>query len=153
MKEAKLVTPTIGAVMRLSTKRVAVGVVALLIPFIPASHATYAEALPLAKMVRFPHKMNFVPIKTWTRWHFAPKEFACLNLLINLESRGWNPYAKNPASGAYGIFQFMPQTWANYGVAKTSDPYKQVAYGLRYIKVRYSTPCQALNFHYAKGWF
>jgi len=148
------VIPTIGAVMRLSTKRVAIGVVALLIPFIPASHATYAEALPLAKMIRFPHKMNFVPIKTWTRWHLkSAKEFACLDRLINLESRGWNPYAKNPSSGAYGIFQFMPQTWGNYGVVKTSDPYKQVSYGLRYIKVRYGSECQALNFHYAKGWF
>jgi len=145
----KLNTPTIGAVMRLSTKRVAIGVVALLIPFIPASHASAMPSGP-----HFAAKANFVPVKMWTRWHLkSAKEFACLDRLINLESRGWNPYAKNPSSGAYGIFQFMPQTWGNYGVKKTSNPYKQVSYGLRYIAKRYDSSCRALAWHKIKGWY
>ena len=143
----KLDTPTIGAVMRLSTKRVFIGLIALVVPFIPASHASAMPSGP-----HFAAKANFVPVKVWTRWHLSPKEFGCLNQLVILESH-WNAYAKNPRSGAYGIFQFMPQTWGNYRVVKTSDPYKQVSYGLRYIKVRYGSECQALNFHYAKGWF
>ena len=143
----KLVIPTIGAAMRLSTKRVAIGIVALLIPFIPA-----AKAYAIPEGPHFLAKADFVPIKMWAGWKVGPKEFACLDRLIVLESH-WNNYARNPRSGAYGIFQFMPETWGNYGVAKTSDPYKQVSYGLRYIKVRYGSPCQALNFHYVKGWF
>ena len=147
MKEAKLNLPTIGAAMRLSTKRVAIGIVALLIPFIPA-----AKAYAIPEGPHFLAKADFVPIKMWAGWKVGPKEFACLDRLIVLESH-WNNYARNPRSGAYAIFQFMPETWGNYGVAKTSEPYKQVSYGLRYIKVRYGSPCQALNFHYVKGWF
>ena len=82
----------------------------------------------------------------------SPKEFSCLDRLVKLESH-WNNWARNPSSGAFGIFQFMPDTWGNYGYKKTSNSRKQIKYGLHYIKVRYETVCKALTFHLRKGWF
>jgi hypothetical protein len=82
----------------------------------------------------------------------APQEFSCLDKLIKLESH-WNHKARNHSSGAFGIFQFMPQTWGHYGYIKTSNPIIQVQAGLRYIKARYGTPCQAYAFHLQKGWY
>lgn len=146
-----VMTPTIGAVMRLSTKRVAVGIVALLIPFIPAAKA-YAEPGIGFTAKHFVVSADFVPVKMWAGWKVGAKEFVCLDNLVVLESH-WNPKAKNPRSGAYGIFQFMPQTWGNYKIKKTSNPYKQVIYGLHYIAKRYSNSCRALAWHKIKGWY
>jgi SLT domain-containing protein len=80
------------------------------------------------------------------------KEFSCLDNLIKLESH-WNTKAKNRNSGAFGIFQFMPHTWENYGYVKTTNPIIQVQAGLRYIKVRYGNSCQAYAFHLNHGWY
>jgi SLT domain-containing protein len=73
----------------------------------------------------------------------SQQEFVCLVELWDRESH-WNPKAHNKRSGAYGIAQFMPQTWGNY-----KFPYKpkaasiQITAGLRYITKRYGSPCQA----------
>lgn len=64
-----------------------------------------------------------------------------------------NPTAQNPSSSAYGIFQFLDSTWGSVGGSKTSDPYKQSVYGLKYIKQRYGTPTGAWNFWNANGWY
>lgn len=64
----------------------------------------------------------------------------------------WNQYAANP-SGAYGIAQFMPATWASYGCSKSSDPDVQIACGVRYIQKRYTTPRNALDFHYRNNYY
>jgi SLT domain-containing protein len=77
---------------------------------------------------------------------------SCLNQLWQRES-GWNPKAQNPTSTAYGIAQFLNSTWAGTGIAKTSDPYRQVDAGLIYIKKRYGTPCQAWSFWQANKWY
>jgi Transglycosylase SLT domain len=52
---------------------------------------------------------------------------------------GFDNNAQNPNSTAYGIAQFLDQTWGPYG-PKTSDPTLQIRYGLRYIKGRYGNP-------------
>jgi len=80
------------------------------------------------------------------------QEFICLNKLWMQESR-WNSNALNRSSGAYGIAQFMPTTWGNYNVKKTKDPIKQVRYGLRYIKMRYGSPCRAWRHEQRYGWY
>ena len=82
----------------------------------------------------------------------TPKEFSCLDHLVKLESH-WNAKAKNPSSHAFGIFQFLPSTWGNYNLRKTSNPFKQIKYGLHYIKVRYGSTCNALKFHLNHGWY
>ena len=76
----------------------------------------------------------------------------CLNQLWQRES-GWNPKAQNPSSSAYGIAQFLNSTWAGTGIAKTSDPYRQIDAGLVYIQKRYGTPCKAWAFWQSHKWY
>jgi len=71
-------------------------------------------------------------------------EFYCLSDLWYKESR-WIPTAKNPKSSAYGIAQLLK--------TKTKDPYTQIDQGLKYIKHRHETACNALAFHKKKGWY
>ncbi|WP_216870314.1 transglycosylase SLT domain-containing protein [Modestobacter excelsi] len=77
---------------------------------------------------------------------------SCLNQLWQKES-GWNPNAQNPSSTAYGIPQFLNSTWASTGIAKTSDPLRQIDAGLIYIKKRYGTPCGAWSFWQSHKWY
>ena len=62
------------------------------------------------------------------------KQYRCLELLWTKESN-WNYKAKNKASTASGIPQLLKMT--------TTDPYEQISLGIKYIKHRHSTPCQA----------
>ena len=86
------------------------------------------------------------------------KEWGCLRNLWQKESH-FNPKAKNKHSGAYGIAQFMPSTWGNYKVEKTSEASLQIKYGLRYIQKRYSTAtdktgvCNAWKFWEKNNWY
>ena len=86
------------------------------------------------------------------------KEWKCLRNVWQHESH-FNPKAKNMGSGAYGIAQFMPDTWGNYKVAKTSEAKLQIKYGLRYIQVRYGSKndptgaCGAWRFWQRNNWY
>ena len=82
----------------------------------------------------------------------AGSEFSCLENLWGKES-GWNPNAQNPSSTAYGIAQFLNSTWAGTGIAKTSDPYRQIDAGLVYIQKRYGTPCKAWAYWQSHRWY
>jgi len=74
------------------------------------------------------------------------KQFACLDQLLTKES-GWRTNALNRSSGAFGLFQFMPSTWANYKFPfMPKDAYTQMRAGLRYVHKRYGSPCAAWNF-------
>ena len=70
------------------------------------------------------------------------QQWKCLETLWQRES-GWNPTAQNPTSTAYGIAQFLNQTWATVGAVKTADTGDQIQAGLDYIAQRYETPCGA----------
>lgn len=72
-------------------------------------------------------------------------EWEALEQLWSNES-DWDPEAQNPTSTAYGIAQFLDETWPSYGIEKTSDPERQIEAGLRYIDRRYGTPSNALAF-------
>lgn len=68
--------------------------------------------------------------------------------LVGHES-SWKPTAKNPRSSAFGLFQFIRDTWNHilpevpYG---TTDVTWQAVGGFRYIKARYGTPDRAWAF-------
>ena len=79
-------------------------------------------------------------------------QFDCLDALWEAESN-WTPTAQNPTSTAYGIAQFLNGTWAGTGIAKTSDPFRQIDAGLVYIENRYGSACAAWNFHQANNWY
>ena len=75
-------------------------------------------------------------------------EWTALQELWNKES-GWNPHAKNPSSGAYGIPQALPYSkmpkaaWPE-DKGGQSDPTAQIQWGLEYIRGRYGSPRMAL---------
>ena len=78
---------------------------------------------------------------------FSEKEYKCLSSLWTKESH-WNYKARNKKSGAHGIAQALPAN--KMDVISTdwrSNPVTQIRWGLRYISVRYETPCKALAKH------
>jgi hypothetical protein len=84
----------------------------------------------------------------WRGW-----EFKYLNLLWSRES-GWNVFAENPYSGAYGIPQAVPGSkMASAGPNWESDARTQIRWGLRYIKAMYGSPLAAWQHELATGWY
>jgi hypothetical protein len=80
-------------------------------------------------------------------------QFSCLDSLWNEES-GWNVFASNPTSGAYGIPQALPGSkMASAGPDWQSDAATQIRWGLGYIQSTYGTPCGAWAHEEADGWY
>ena len=91
--------------------------------------------------------------KSWARAQVGSSQFAALNAIWTRES-GWNPHAKNPTSGAYGIPQALPG--AKMGGAGSDwswNGYTQMRWGLSYIKGRYGSPVNAWAFWQAHHWY
>ncbi len=87
-----------------------------------------------------------------TETTFGADQWDYVEMIVYKES-GWNHTAQNPTSTAYGLFQFLDATWGNVGGEKTSDPYLQIEYGVKYIYKRYGTPELAWSFHRAHNWY
>jgi len=84
---------------------------------------------------------------------FTEKEYKCLNRLWTKESN-WNYKSRNKKSGAHGIPQALPASKMN--VVSTdwrTNPVTQIRWGLRYISIRYETPCKALAKHKRSNWY
>lgn len=84
---------------------------------------------------------------------FSEKEYKCLNSLWTKESN-WNYKSRNKKSGAHGIPQALPASKMN--VVSTdwrTNPVTQIRWGLRYISIRYETPCKALAKHKRSNWY
>lgn len=80
-------------------------------------------------------------------------QFSCLDRLWTRES-GWNPYARNKSSGAYGIPQALPGSrMAIVAADWKTNPYTQIMWGLGYIHGRYVTPCKAWSHSQTYGWY
>lgn len=87
------------------------------------------------------------------RSQLSSAQYQCLSSLVSRES-GWNHRARNPSSGAYGLFQALPGSkMASAGSDWQSNPLTQMRWGLSYIKSRYGTPCGAWNFWQKNGWY
>jgi Transglycosylase SLT domain len=80
-------------------------------------------------------------------------QWTCLYNLWERES-GWNVYAENPYSGAYGIPQSLPASkMAMFGSDYLTNPVTQIKWGLYYIKGTYSTPCGAWQNEVDYGYY
>jgi hypothetical protein len=80
-------------------------------------------------------------------------QFSCLVSLWDRES-GWNIYASNPSSGAYGIPQALPGSkMASAGPDWATDAATQIRWGLGYIQQVYGSPCAAWDHSQAVGWY
>jgi hypothetical protein len=76
-----------------------------------------------------------------------------LNWLWNAES-GWNKYAENPYSGAYGIPQALPGgKMATAGPNWRTNAKTQIRWGLRYIRAVYGSPRWAWAHEVTYGWY
>jgi hypothetical protein len=84
----------------------------------------------------------------WKAW-----QFKYLNRLWAIES-GWNRYASNPSSGAYGIPQAVPGSkMSSAGPGWQWNARTQIRWGMRYIQARYRTPYWAWRQQHAYGWY
>ena len=72
------------------------------------------------------------------------RQFQCFNQIITRESR-WSYTARNGSH--WGLGQMKSEHYRDL------DPFRQIDASLRYITKRYRTPCNALTFHNAKGYY
>jgi hypothetical protein len=80
-------------------------------------------------------------------------QWDCLYNLWMRES-GWNVYAENTASGAYGIPQSLPgDKMASAGADWQTNPATQIKWGLGYIAGQYGTPCGAWQNEVDYGYY
>jgi tape measure domain-containing protein len=78
-------------------------------------------------------------------------QWKALYALWDRESN-WNPQARNPSSGAFGIPQALPAS--KLGAAgMAGDVAAQVAWGLKYIGDRYGNPVNAWAHETRFGWY
>ena len=78
--------------------------------------------------------------------------WSAMDWIIGKES-SWNPGARNPSSGAFGLFQFLGSTKDQYLPDENPNPGIQGAAGARYVKDRYGDPLAAKAFWEQNGWY
>lgn len=99
----------------------------------------------------FYQNLNKAFSKTGTPYSWAP----LITEIVRRES-SFNPNAKNPNSTAYGYGQFLQSTRNNYE-KKTglsyADPVNQLVMMMMYVKDRYGSAENALNFWNRNHWY
>ncbi len=126
-----------------------------------ASGAIFSSDLALVSSVSRQVEMARTPLGAkkvaksilLNEYGFSEKEYKCLNRLWTKESH-WNYKARNKSSGAHGIAQALPASKMN--VVSTdwrTNPVTQIRWGLRYISIRYETPCKALAKHKRSNYY
>jgi hypothetical protein len=84
---------------------------------------------------------------------FNERQYNCLNELWTQESN-WNYKSRNKVSGAHGIPQALPAIKMNIiSTDWRTNPVTQIRWGLRYISIRYETPCKAWAKHKRSNWY
>jgi hypothetical protein len=87
------------------------------------------------------------------KYGWGNKQYACLDDLWIKESN-WNYRASNKRTGAHGIPQALPATkMESAGTDWRTNPVTQISWGLRYIEVRYDTPCKAWAKFKRSNWY
>lgn len=76
------------------------------------------------------------------------EQWTCLRKLWEKESN-WRHNAINKTSGAAGI----PQAIKIPNDEFLLSPASQIAWGIKYIKARYGTPCKAWQFHLVNNYY
>jgi hypothetical protein len=120
-------------------------------PFKVTKVVTYGTA-PAAG-VPDPGTAQAIALDMVTARGWGTSEYNCLVSLWNKES-GWNVYAHNKSSGAYGIPQALPgNKMSTVGADWATNPRTQITWGLNYIQGRYATPCGAWASSQKRGWY
>lgn len=86
-------------------------------------------------------------------WASGP-QWSAWKALWTRES-GWDRFAENPTSGAYGIPQALPPTKMPFAAQKAGGSHggPQIDWGASYISGRYGTPAAAEAHELAQGWY
>jgi hypothetical protein len=103
--------------------------------------AELSRQVELARTPSGARKVAKALMKSEYKW--SEYQYTCLNKLWTRESH-WNYRASNRKSGAHGIPQALPAVKMDV-VADDwrTNPETQIRWGLRYIDIRYETPCRA----------
>lgn len=103
--------------------------------------AQLSRQVELARTPSGARKVAKTLMKNEYKW--GEYQYTCLNNLWTRESH-WNYRASNRKSGAHGIPQALPAVKMDV-VADDwrTNPVTQIRWGLRYIDIRYETPCRA----------
>ena len=100
-----------------------------------------------------PSTAQGIAYKMLASFGFSTSQWGCLDDLWQQES-GWNVYAENPYSAAYGIPQAVPGSkMSSAGPNWRSNARTQIRWGLRYIRDRYGSPRQAWAHEVGSGWY
>ncbi len=117
-------------------------------PAISRPMATLDAAASSQRLANYRTAWRMMPGFGWGKRQWTP-----LQELWNRES-GWNKYAQNPYSGAYGIPQAVPGSkMASAGNHWQTNATTQNRWGLRYIRSRYGRPRVAWDHELAYGWY
>jgi hypothetical protein len=122
---------------------------------LPEHHQVHhARKHPVRGHRRLPHGSpwqiagSLMPAYHWTSW-----QFHYLNLLWMRES-GWNRFAYNHGSGAYGIPQAVPgDKMATAGPDWRTSARTQIIWGMGYVQSRYGNPWNAWQHELRYGWY
>jgi len=115
----------------------------------PSTIAGAISALKLVEKAKTPKGARSVgKAMAKSKYGWGDRQYTCLNTLWTKESR-WNYRSRNKVTGAHGIPQAYPATkYESIGSDWRTNPITQMSWGLKYIKVRYQTPCKALSTFY-----
>lgn len=115
----------------------------------PSTIAGALNALKLVEKAKTPKGARIVgKAMAKAKYGWGERQYTCLNTLWTKESR-WNYRSRNKVTGAHGIPQAYPATkYESIGSDWRTNPLTQMTWGLKYIKVRYQTPCKALSTFY-----
>ena len=115
----------------------------------PSTIAGAISALKLVEKAKTPKGARTVgKAMAKSKYGWGAAQYTCLNTLWTKESR-WNYRSRNKVTGAHGIPQAYPATkYESIGSDWRTNPITQMSWGLKYIKVRYKTPCKALSTFY-----
>lgn len=144
-----------GANIHITTKSSGITNKALGNRSIPSIRGTGYKAFAMALMLRHGWGLG----QQWTDFQD-----------IEMHEAGWNPYARNPVTGAFGIAQALGHGNANtaaasgennYGGFNTSDAicraanggngYAQLIWMMNYIQIVYGSPARAWGQYYSSG--
>jgi hypothetical protein len=113
-------------------------------------HHRHAKRHRIHRLPRRPQRIAWSLLATF---HWAHWQFRYLELLWNRES-GWNRFACNPYSGAYGIPQALPASkMASAGPDYRTNARTQILWGMGYIRGAYVTPYRAWLHEMHDGWY
>jgi hypothetical protein len=134
-------------------KTLAITTIVLFTTSIPAQASPMQQSAVLVKKPITKSQIISHARQEVSKYGWNTRQHKCLVTLWNRES-GWNYKAKNKSSGAYGIPQSLPASkMASAGKDWRTNPKTQIKWGLKYIKIRYQTPCKALSHSNKKGWY